>query len=176
MMSMVARMTSCSRVLVALFVAGCGAARPPCIENADAEENLELQREAAALDAALRAQALTRLEAHADLGPGQPREADGSHELEVTTIGGCNASYPVVAMTTKHEVFVVAPVLAPHATRVVAECTGNCRGACGMPMPDSRVFVHVPADAVLVEARAIRVPIDVQVTFQVAKPSPCNVP
>ena len=168
-------LTARSVSALALLLAGCGAARPRCVESADAEVNREAQREGAALDAALRAQGLTRLEAHADMGP-RPPDSDGSHELAVDTVGGCNAAYPVVVMTPKHEVFVVTPVLAPRATRVVTECTDDCRGACGAAMPQSGVFVHVPADAVLVAARTVRVPIDVQVTFRIAKPSPCNVP
>lgn len=157
-----------------LLLAGCGAAHP-CVQSADAEESGETQREAAALDTALRAQSLTRLEPHADLGP-RPPDVDGSRELAVGEVGGCNAQYPVVVMTPKHEVFIATPVLAPRSTRVVTECTGSCRGACGMPMPPSKVFVHVPADATLVPPREVRVPIDEQVTFQVAKPSPCMVP
>jgi hypothetical protein len=145
-----------------------------CRSTTDADLEREEQREAAAIDVALRAQGFTPLEVIA--GDKQGYASDGSHTLKVGTLRGCQGNPPLVAMTKTHEVFVVVPAFTPAHTRTVTECTGSCRGACGINMPDRDALARVPADAVLGAARDIKVPIDVKVAFKIEKQVRCEVP
>jgi hypothetical protein len=157
-----------------------------CRSSADSDQDRETGRQAAALDHALRAQALTPLEVIAS--GGDPRREsglvtgthathfNGRYVLEVGEIAGCGGTVPTVAMTATHQVFVVEAELAAKHARSVVECTNTCRGVCGVFMKPRVAVAIVPADAVLAEPRTIRVPIDTAVTFKFSKRQPCNVP
>ena len=159
-----------------------------CRADADADAGREEAREAAALDAALRAQGFTPLYVveggtadGSHRGPSRSKQAHvipagNVFQLPVGTIAGCGGTPPVVAMTASHEVFVAEPQLVPKQQRTVTECMNTCRGVCGANLPDHVALAQVPADAVLGAPREIKVPIDVQVTFRFAKQQECNVP
>jgi hypothetical protein len=150
-----------------------------CRKTYDADVAHEEQREAAALDAALRAQGFTPLRVNVLTDEPAPPATTGRW-LRVDEIEGCGAIAPVVAMTASHEVFVVVPKLVAAKTRVVTAChIDPCFRQCGAHMPPSGVFAEVPADAKLAAQahRQIDVKIDVAVKFRTTeKQQPCLAP
>ncbi len=148
-----------------------------CRNTPERDQAYEDERRAAAVDAALRAQAFVPLsvtrevELASSAAGNRPALYRGSHWLVVAP-PSC-AALPTVAMTSSHEVFVATPVLVATRLRVVRECVNACGNpGCGT-RPRAPVVALVPADAVLGAPRDVRVPIDTEVELESVKRRRC---